>query len=119
MLKYKARVFTDQITPVLFAALDNLRALPYDVLVVCAYRGKAEQDKAYKEGKSKSKWGQSAHNINPSNAVDLAPFRKGSTMLEWNNKEHFREIRKIIESSVKLKPEISWDMGHYELEKED
>ncbi len=51
-----------------------------DVSVLCGYRGKEDQDKAYAEGKSKLKFPLSKHNIKPSLAVDLAPFP-----IDWND----------------------------------
>ncbi len=45
-----------------------------DVTVLCGHRGKEEQEKAFKEGKSKAHFGQSYHNAFPSLAVDIAPY---------------------------------------------
>ena len=54
----------------------------YDCTIVCGYRGKEEQDKAYKEGKSKLKYPQSKHNRVPSTAVDAAPYKNGA--IDWS-----------------------------------
>ena len=45
------------------------------VNVSVGYREKAEQDKAFSEGKSKLKYPQSKHNQIPSLAVDIYPIR--------------------------------------------
>jgi uncharacterized protein YcbK (DUF882 family) len=59
------------------------KACPFDVLVVCGYRSYADQLKAYLTGKSKAKPGQSKHNKNPSQAVDLiAADMKGQPLWE-------------------------------------
>lgn len=51
--------------------------LPFDVLVVCGYRGKADQEAAFKSGNSKAKFGSSPHNFTPALAVDLCPLVNG------------------------------------------
>lgn len=39
--------------------------------VSCSGRGEDEQNKAFEEGKSKAKWGESPHNYSPSLAIDV------------------------------------------------
>ena len=46
----------------------------FDMTVTCGHRGKEEQEKAFKEGKSKAHFGQSKHNSLPSKAVDICPY---------------------------------------------
>jgi peptidoglycan L-alanyl-D-glutamate endopeptidase CwlK len=53
-----------------------------DCTIVCGYRGEAEQNKAFKEGKSQKRFPESKHNVNPSIAVDVAPFEK--TQIDWS-----------------------------------
>jgi peptidoglycan L-alanyl-D-glutamate endopeptidase CwlK len=48
-----------------------------DFSVICGHRGKEAQNKAYKDGDSRAKWGESRHNISPSRAVDLLPYPYG------------------------------------------
>ena len=45
-----------------------------DITVLCGHRGKEEQEKAFKDGKSHAHFGQSYHNASPSLAVDIAPY---------------------------------------------
>lgn len=45
-----------------------------DVSVLCGHRNKDEQERAFKDGKSRAHWGQSYHNAIPSLAVDIAPY---------------------------------------------
>lgn len=54
-----------------------------DFTVVCGFRGEEEQDKAYREGKSKVRFPRSKHNQKPSLAVDIAPCRGGT--IPWND----------------------------------
>jgi peptidoglycan L-alanyl-D-glutamate endopeptidase CwlK len=49
-----------------------------DFTVLCGYRTKAEQDKAYAEKRSQTPWPKSLHNQEPSRAVDIAPYP-----IEW------------------------------------
>lgn len=46
----------------------------YDFSIIESTRGKAEQEKAYLCGTSKAHFGESAHNYNPSFAVDVVPY---------------------------------------------
>lgn len=55
--------------------------------VICGYRRKDDQDKAYAEGKSKLKWPKSAHNSLPSKAVDIVPYP-----LDWNDIGSFKQL---------------------------
>lgn len=45
----------------------------FDLAITCGYRGKEEQEKAFKDKTSKAHFGESAHNVNPSMAVDIIP----------------------------------------------
>lgn len=46
----------------------------FDMTVTCGHRTEEEQEKAFKEGKSKAHFGQSKHNEYPSRAVDICPY---------------------------------------------
>ena len=46
----------------------------FDCSVLVGFRGKDEQNSAYKNGYSKVKWPNGKHNSNPSFAVDVAPY---------------------------------------------
>jgi len=54
----------------------------YDNTIACGFRGKADQNTAYKEGKSTLQWPNSKHNRQPSWAVDAAPYEK--TKVDWS-----------------------------------
>lgn len=55
----------------------------FDLTITCGYRGKEEQDEAYRTGKSKAKFGQSKHNTYPSKAVDICPYP-----VDWDTKDY-------------------------------
>lgn len=46
----------------------------FDLTIIEGYRTKDEQERAFQEGKSKAHYGQSKHNVFPSQAIDIAPY---------------------------------------------
>lgn len=92
--------------------------------VICGFRGRYEQEKAYHTGKSKAKWGQSKHNLKPSHAVDVVPVP-----LNWEDIPAFEKLgEKIMAKAKELGINIRWgrdftnlkDYPHFELmEKEE
>lgn len=46
----------------------------YDFSIICSHRDRTEQEGAFRSGNSKAHFGQSAHNYNPSFAVDVYPY---------------------------------------------
>ena len=55
-----------------------------DCKVIEGFRGKIEQDLAYESGKSRVKWPDSKHNVNPARAVDVVPWP-----IDWDDLERF------------------------------
>lgn len=45
-----------------------------DCTIICGYRNKEAQDKAFADGNSKLRWPNGQHNKRPSMAVDVAPY---------------------------------------------
>jgi len=99
----------------------------YNCAVLCGFRNEADQNRAFIEGRSKKKWGESNHNKQPSLAVDVAPFP-----IDWNNKEAFYHFAgfvrgltlsmgiKIIsgadwDGDFDLKDQTFFDLPHFEL----
>lgn len=87
--------------------------------VICGFRGRHEQEKAYYEGKSKAKFGQSKHNLKPSHAVDVVPVP-----LNWEDIPAFEKLgEKIMAKAEELNIKIRWgrdftglkDYPHFEL----
>ena len=108
-----------------------------DFKILDATRGRALQTKAYLQGKSKAKFGQSAHNYVPAVAADLFP-----APYDWDNFEAFWKLYDVIgrynpatgegkglalQMKIPLRCGIDWNMddgktmedawdgGHYEL----
>lgn len=75
----------------LLQELMNSVVAEYDITVLCGFRDKVEQERAYAEGKSKARWGQSKHNFMPSMAVDIAPYP-----IDWNDISRFEEMGKVV-----------------------
>lgn len=57
----------------------------FDCTVICGYRGKDDQDKAFDEGKSKIQWPNGRHNQNPSLAIDVVP-----SPIKWEDANQMR-----------------------------
>jgi peptidoglycan L-alanyl-D-glutamate endopeptidase CwlK len=75
--------------------------------VICSHRGKAAQELAFKTGKSKARFGDSAHNYMPSVAIDVAPGWDGA--LNWNDSKAFAALAKEFRATAKaLKIPLRW-----------
>lgn len=98
-----------------------------DFQILDSQRGRAAQERAFREGNSKARFGQSAHNWAPSIALDIAP-----KPIDWNNRDAFIRLAKVIlPIAAHLKIPIRWggdwnmngkwtdekfsDLPHYEL----
>lgn len=90
-----------------------------DFVVLDAQRGRAEQERAFAEKKSRAHFGQSAHNYAPAIAMDIVPYP-----VDWGNTQRFRDLHKVImriadEQGTPIEWGGSWkslvDMPHYEL----
>ena len=92
-----------------------------DCSVLCGYRGKEEQEAAYRDGNSKLHFPDSKHNHLPSLAVDVAPYP-----INWQNIERFKTFGAFVKKTAEeLGITIRWggdfktwkDYPHYELPK--
>jgi peptidoglycan L-alanyl-D-glutamate endopeptidase CwlK len=98
-----------------------------DFVILDAQRGKAEQEKAFRGGFSKARFGQSAHNYIPAVALDVCPYP-----IDFNDAAKFRAIAKVfVRLAKELKLPVRWggdwdmdgdwkderflDWGHFEL----
>jgi len=90
-----------------------------DITILEGFRGEAAQEKAFAEGKSKARWGESNHNHHPSKAVDVAPYP-----IDWNDIERFHRLAGIVQAvAFEEGVEIKWggdfnnffDGPHFEL----
>jgi peptidoglycan L-alanyl-D-glutamate endopeptidase CwlK len=75
--------------------------------VICSYRGKIDQERAFASGVSKARWLQSPHNYKPSAAIDIAPGVKGP--IDWRDLRAFELIGwefarqgKLLEIPIRL-----------------
>lgn len=68
----------------------------FDCSVTCGYRGKEEQNKAYKAGNSKKQFPHGKHNKLPSNAVDVAPYP-----IDWDDRERFQYFAGFVLGTAK------------------
>lgn len=84
-----------------------LKISPVDITVVCGYRKKDNQNKAFAEGYSNAVWPKSAHNQWPSNAVDLVPYMH--EQIKWNDTNGLYLIGGLmIGISTNLDINIKW-----------
>lgn len=90
-----------------------------DCSILCGHRGKLEQDAAYAKGTSKLRWPESAHNVSPSRAVDVAPYP-----VVWDNVQRFKEFAVVVkEVAARQGVRLRWggdfeswkDFPHWEL----
>lgn len=84
-----------------------------DFTIVCGFRNKRAQEKAFNDGVSTKHWPDSKHNQNPSIAVDIAPWdptmRRGRGDIDWNNRDRFILLAGIIKGIAhKLGIAIRW-----------
>ncbi len=88
---------------VLWEAIDD-----YDFSVVQGHRGREDQNRAYDEGFSKLQWPNSAHNKDPSRAVDIIPYPSGYEDINEFN----RMATYIFAAANKVGVKIIWG-GHW------
>lgn len=108
-------------------AIANEAIKEIDFKVLDSTRGRADQERAFAGGKSKARFGQSAHNYVPAIAFDLFP-----APYDWNNRQSFTDLSEVIMKIAKEKgiplrwggdwnmdgdktKSDAWDMPHYEL----
>jgi len=90
-----------------------------DFAVLCGYRDEAAQQEAYDSGHSRLRFPQSRHNIQPSRAVDVAPYP-----IDWEDRERFCFLAGVILGIAHSQGiQIAWggewttfpDLPHFEL----
>ena len=96
-----------------------------DVSVLCGYRSNEEQNDMFKKETSKAKAGQSAHNYNPSFAIDIVPYPIPMKNNEWDSDaEDWNNLYEIMmfvaeEKGIDLTWGGNWkslvDKPHYEI----
>lgn len=90
-----------------------------DCSILVGHRCKEDQDIACQAGKSHAPWPTSAHNFDPSRAVDAAPYP-----IDWADLQRFRDFSALVkERAAALGIAIRWggdfktlaDLDHFEL----
>lgn len=81
-----------------------------DFKILDSMRGRDAQMLAYRTGRSKAKFGHSAHNYNPAIAVDLFP-----APYSWTNEAAFNKLAKVMlriakEKGIPLRWGGDWNM---------
>ena len=73
----------------------------YPVHVICGYRGKEDQDKAFTEKKTKLQFPNSKHNKRPSLAVDVVPDPdRDPKTLSWTDIKQWEIMCLAIEAAA-------------------
>ena len=73
----------------------------FDCIIICGQRGEADQEQAFKDGKTKLHWPSSKHNKIPSMAADVAPYP-----LDWSqDKRMYFFAGYVLGIAQKLKDE--------------
>ena len=76
----------------------------YDCSILTGHRNKADQDRAFKNGKSKLKFPKGKHNKKPSRALDVAPYP-----IDWNDAKRFYHFAGYVQGVARrLGIEIRW-----------
>jgi peptidoglycan L-alanyl-D-glutamate endopeptidase CwlK len=76
----------------------------HDCTVLCGYRNEEDQNKAFKTGKSKLEYPKSAHNKNPSHAIDIVPYP-----IDWNNTKAFYHFAGFVRGiACQMGIQITW-----------
>lgn len=97
----------------------TLAIASFDFMIIQSARTREEQEADFIKGTTKAHWGQSAHDFNPSYAVDCAPLP-----LNWSNITAFKNMADVVKSAAAhLNVRIVWggdwhsikDFPHFEL----
>lgn len=86
-----------------------------DCSVICGERTEEEQNKAFKENRSKLKFPESKHNSTPSLAVDVVPYP-----IDWTDMERFQRFVFFVKGmasayNINLRVGLDWD-GNFKLD---
>lgn len=67
----------------------------YDCTIICGYRNKEDQEKAFLAGNSKLHYPYSKHNKQPSLSVDVAPYP-----IDWNDIGRFKDFANHVKAVI-------------------
>jgi peptidoglycan L-alanyl-D-glutamate endopeptidase CwlK len=80
----------------------------YDFTIVEGYRGRVEQDLAFREGFSKARFGQSPHNFKPSYAFDAYTYP--IDVHDWRAANRLGEA--MLAAAARVNVDLMWG-GHF------
>jgi len=76
----------------------------YDCRILVGHRREEQQNEMFRQGLSKLEWPYSKHNVNPSLAVDVAPYP-----IDWGNMKRFYHFGGYVQGVArKLDVVIRW-----------
>ena len=79
-----------------------------DCTILEGHRGREAQEKAFAEGRSKARFGESKHNTEPSQAVDVLPYP-----IDWADKERIIEFAGfVLGVASQMRIGLKWG-GHF------
>lgn len=88
----------------------------WNIAIIFGYRNKADQDKAFAEGKTKLKFPNSKHNSLPSMAIDMVPveLKDKRETIDWNDRERMHLFAGYVlavadQMGIKLRWGGDWD----------
>ena len=86
-----------------------IKITPNDFTVLCGLRDEEAQNEAYATGRSTKQWPHSVHNTEPSEAVDVAPWRispvTGRGYIPWKDQGCFYELAGVMKVAAILEGE--------------
>lgn len=68
----------------------------FDCSAVSGHRGEHEQNALFEAGRSHLRWPDSKHNVNPSRALDLAPYP-----IDWDDRDRFHYFAGFVMATAK------------------
>lgn len=86
-----------------------------DHAIITGHRNQADQEQAFREGKTKLHWPHGNHNANPSRAIDIAPvYYEAGMKIDWNDVIAFGRIAGIYQAcahrrGIRLRFGLDWD----------
>ena len=113
--KEKRDECADELQDVLNEAIKH-----YDFSVIWGFRGREAQEKAFAEGHSNARWGESKHNFSPSRAFDVIPYPDG---FDATDEEFYRMATYVLVAAAQVGVPLRWgghfnnlkDLAHFEL----
>ena len=93
----------------------------YNFSVICGYRGRDPQERAFLAGTSKVRFPNSKHNTMPSRAFDVIPYPKG---FKASDAEFYFMATVIFAAALRVNVRIVWgghwksfkDLAHFQLD---